>query len=667
MSTEQQKVIFYDDYEAPLPAGSYRFVLQQTVNVEGDQARYYYQDQTFEVLAPRYSIDSDEIQAYFPPNGGVADYKNVLPHLVLRSRNLPWERSLSAEREPWLALIVLSDEDVKDGRVAVKNGTIADLAPRRPDDFKDDDMLLPDWVHSDGGDDLLVPKFKRTEDAKTPVRLLDLDLNLFRKLCPARKELALLAHVRHVDTSDKIPLEMVAIGEFSVIVANRFPPLGTSTVHLISLEGWFELLNAKPSDPQAASRVRLITLGSWSFINDAAGHDTFGGLMQQLKTNSAVFGVALPATTGNDYVDKAFTRGYVPLDYKPLQSTPSIAWYRGPLTPLPRQPLNRPAFERADAALIFDDSKGVLDVSYAAAWELGRLLALSSPAFTKGLRLFVERRQNAAEFVKEVASFLDDHRSSFKRPIDGGVPPPEQITIADDLMQWIARLVLLYPVPFHYLVPHQSLLASESLRFFHLDDNWVDALLDGSISIAVGKIDNKRVASRAELQSALSKIVYQYRLRLQGKTPDFDPQERYMDIPKSGFLLRSRIVAGWPGVEVITRTSDTKDQTLPTILRFDQIAEGVLFCLARGSVDEVTFREPREGITFGVGSDGKLIATKSGKTLDVKKDFLRPGAPPSVVDVAKLKDQLASAGSAELATEMIRKPEEQSIKWTKRA
>ena len=76
-------MIFYDNYEAPLTAGSYRFVLQQTVSLEGDEPRHYYQDQRFEVLAPRYSIDGDEIQAYFPPSGGVADYKNVLPHLVL--------------------------------------------------------------------------------------------------------------------------------------------------------------------------------------------------------------------------------------------------------------------------------------------------------------------------------------------------------------------------------------------------------------------------------------------------------------------------------------------------------------------------------------------------------------------------------------------------------
>lgn len=659
-------IIFYDNYQAPLTAGSYRFVLQQTVKLERDEDRHYYQDQRFEVLAPRYSIDRDEIQAYFPPNGGVADYTNVLPHLVLLTRNLPWERTLSSQREPWLALLVLSDQDVADGKVVLTTGTVADLKPHRPDDLPGDDETLGTWLRPDGIDAVLLPRFKRTEDANTPVRLLDLDLKLFRKLCPARKELPLLAHIRHVDTTDKVQLEMVADGEFSVLVANRFPSEGTNTVYLISLEGWNELFDADPGQPQPASRVRLITLGSWTFVNDKTGHDTFDGLMQQLKKNAAVSGVALPGTSGHTHVDNAFKRGYVPLDYKPLQSTPTIAWYRGPLSPLPRQRMNRPAFERADAALIFDDKNGMMDVSYASAWELGRLLALSSPAFAKGLRLFAERSKNAAEFTKEIEEFLKQHRSSFKDPNSvSPAPPNERIKIADDLVAWIARLVMLYPVPYHYLVPHTSLLPQESLRFFHLDDNWVNALVDGALSIAV-RTAEQHVSSRAELQSVLSKIVYQHRLRLQGKEPEWNPSERYMEITKSGFLLRSSILSGWPGVEVTASTNAPADPNLPKILRLDEISEGVLFCLVRGSLETVTFREPREGITFGVSSDGKLTS-KSGKTLDVKKDLLRVAPPAGVVDIIKLQAQLQCSGSAELATEMIRKPEQQDINWTKRA
>lgn len=660
MSSQQPLITFYDNYKAPLSAGSYRLVLQQTVALEGEQPRHYYRDQRLEVLAPRYSIEADDIQAFFPPDGGTADYNNVLPHLVLGSRNLPWERVLSSGNEPWLALLVLSESDMLDGNVVARRGTVADLVPHRPDDLPVTDELPAPWLNRDPDGAVMVPVFTRTEDVNTPVRLLDLNLDLFLKLCPARKELPLLAHIRHVDIADKIPLEMVANGEFSVLVANRFPRPGGNTVHLISLEGWRELLDA-PDAAMPASRVRLITLANWSFVNDPKGHDTFGGLMEQLKKNSAVFGVAVQAS-GDTYVDQALKRGYVPIDYKPLDSTQTFAWYRGPLATLKRDLVTETTFERADAALIVDPARGIVDVSYASAWELGRLNALSSPAFVKGLRLFVERRHNATDFANEIERFVESHRSSFKEPISGDKPTPvnEQVKIAEDLVEWIARLVLLYPVPFHYLIPHQSLLPPESLRFFHLDDNWVNALVDGALSIAVRNDADQKVASRSELQSTLSKIVYQHRLRLQGKRPEFNPTERYMEIPKSGFLLRSRIVSGWPGVEVIANTT-AQDQTLPKILRFDQIADGVLFCLARGTVTEVTFREPREGLTFGVASDGTVSARKAGKKLDVKNQILRNAG--GVVDIAKLRDQLLSAGSAEMATEMIRKPEEQSIKW----
>ena len=664
MVTEQQQLItFYDNYKAPLTGGSYRLVLQQTVTVQGEEPRHYYRDQSFEVLAPRYSIETDDIQAYFPPENGVADYKDVLPHLVLGSRNLPWERTL-ADGVPWLALLVLSEKDILDGKVIFKRGAIADLVPHRPDDFHGSDETLPNWIRHDENGTVLLPRFTRTEDANTPVRLLDLNLDLFLKLCPAKKELPLLAHIRHVDVSDKIPLDMVAAGEFSVLVANRFPTPGANTIHLISLEGWKGLLDA-PASPQAAARVRLITLANWSFVSDANGHDTFGGLMTELKNKSAVFGVTLPAGSGNSYVDHALERGYTPVDFKPLESTQTFAWYRGPLAPLTREQVAQTTFDHVDAAMIFDSQRGVMDVSYASAWELGRLLALSSPAFVKGMRLFVERRHNATDFAKEIEKFVESHRSSFSKPIPDSTPVPvnEQVKITDDLVEWIARLVLLYPVPFQYLVPHPSLLPPESLRFFHLDDNWVNALVDGALNIAVRNLADQRVASRSELQSVLSKIVYQHRLRLLGKNPEFEPRERYMDIPKSGFLLRSKIVSGWPGVEVTAKTSAPQVENLPKILRFDQIADGVLFCLARGTVEEVTFREPREGLTFGVASDGTLASKKSG-TVDVKKSLLRSGAPVGVVEVEKLRDRLASAGSAELATEMIRKPEEQSIKWS---
>lgn len=110
------------------------------------------------------------------------------------------------------------------------------------------------------------------------------------------------------------------------------------------------------------------------------------------------------------------------------------------------------------------------------------------------------------------------------------------------------------------------------------------------------------------------------------------------------------------------------DANLPEILRLDQIADGVLFCLARGSIKEVTFREPREGLTFGVDSDGNVEARTSEKKFKVRPDLLRTNSRPGVADVAALRDKLAESekrgvGPAEFALQMIRMPEEQVIKW----
>src|SRR6185369_17669388 len=98
-----------------------------------------------------------------------------------------------------------------DGRAVVKTGTVADLTPA--------DAAAALWSRTEAGATMLLPNFKRDEDPKTAVRLLDLDLKVFRKLCPRRDELPLLAHVRCVDTTNKAPLEMVADGEFAVLVA----------------------------------------------------------------------------------------------------------------------------------------------------------------------------------------------------------------------------------------------------------------------------------------------------------------------------------------------------------------------------------------------------------------------------------------------------------------
>ena len=52
-----------------------------------------------------------------------------------------------------------------------------------------------------------------------------------------------------------------------------------------------------------------------------------------------------------------------------------------------------------------------------------------------------------------------------------------------DLGAWLGRLVLLYGVPFSYVIPDEGMLAPESLRFFFVDPIWIQHLVQGACSI----------------------------------------------------------------------------------------------------------------------------------------------------------------------------------------
>ena len=110
-------------------------------------------------------------------------------------------------------------------------------------------------------------------------------------------------------------------------------------------------------------------------------------------------------------------------------------------------------------------------------------------------------------------------------PFDG---PSADLELPEAVSSWFENLTLLEGVPFHYLVPDERMLPVESIRFFHLDPIWVECLVDGAFSIGrVLQYDHEQDQSQKE--SHINKL-----------------------LPKqvSGLLIRSDVVAGWPGLQV---------------------------------------------------------------------------------------------------------------------
>jgi len=144
----------------------------------------------------------------------------------------------------------------------------------------------------------------------------------------------------------------------------------------------------------AVPRFRFPVLASWEFVCEGSGD--FESLMQNLDVGllGTLPAEPEPASEGDQIV---LETGHLAVDHRRRRGVSGQAWYRGPLTP--REVARRPAtvpFAVADQARRVA-SDGVEDLSEAAAFEIGRLLALASTRFVAALRTwanegFVVRR-----------------------------------------------------------------------------------------------------------------------------------------------------------------------------------------------------------------------------------------------------------------------------------
>lgn len=207
--------------------------------------------------------------------------------------------------------------------------------------------------------------------------------------------------------------------------------------------------------------------------------------------------------------------------------------------------------------------------------------------------------------------------------------------VPGELRRFMARLRLLHGVPFSYLVPDADLLPIESIRFFYIDRAWTDALVQGALS--VGTIST---ADRAQLEAVYPKI-----------RDDVDEAERTIRTPKgeerlqgaggtiTGFLMRSRVVSGWPNLHVRAYSRDVLDDDALTtaaesdpnrmkVLRLERLAPAVLLVLFDGVPAVVHIEEPRQGIQFGVRLDPAAPPAQRRAKVKVRDNLTGDPVPP---------------------------------------
>lgn len=222
-------------------------------------------------------------------------------------------------------------------------------------------------------------------------------------------------------------------------------------------------------------------------------------------------------------------------------------------------------------------------------------------------------------------------------------------TLPPDLERWLGRLKLLYGVPYNYLVPDERMLPPESIRFFYVDLNWLDALLDGAYSIGrnlstgtTGQTlsHQQDAATQPMVRGQIARHAASIRAAALGTTapPLVGPDEVV-----SGFLLRSEVVQRYPGLGVNAflkgqTPDDTPNPKLMTILRFERLGptSDTLLCLLLGDAYRIDLHEAPEQIHYGIDdyeTNAQGGVTKAGKAVRMftktgdQVTFLNPDDP----------------------------------------
>jgi hypothetical protein len=206
----------------------------------------------------------------------------------------------------------------------------------------------------------------------------------------------------------------------------------------------------------------------------------------------------------------------------------------------------------------------------------------------------------------------DDRQATIAAQLaTSGIPP--------DLVKWLAKLKLLFGVPFHYLVPDNDFLPAETIRFFNMDADWMSALIDGALSIGrhYGGAQTPPVAIHAELvhhrmlHAHPDMVLGNIRRRQLGLRDAEPGQVQAAASGMTGFLLNSAAVKGWKSIDVAgypkgSSPYDYEQNRIPAsavqsldILRLVRLSASVMFGIFSGSLYELVLHQPPEAIHFG--------------------------------------------------------------------
>ena len=389
----EEKMRFTDYIRPPLEAGRYTVRVSQKVT-QPEQEEFKAETQ-FYITGHAFTLPKEDIFSCFPSAEESGEFETFLPYIVMENRTFPWEQVITRDRDgvpvPWVALIVLADGEAEEQDMTVKQLLGGQKGIYFPDRSK-----LP-AVYCEGEGD--------------SCHVVDVPKRLFDSIMPKVEELPLLCHVKQVDLAKTEDSICEKDGFFSVVCGSRLIPSGAdtpvkSTVHLVSLLGYQDLTGIPDCD-----KVRLVSLYHWNVYSQKQSEENFPAVIERLRKNCGVMGY--------DRDTELRRQGSSVKEHITRTGEKTYSLYRSPLLPfLNEEEFDMTAKHTADGRLIYDKSVGILDVTYSAAWQLGRMVTLARQGMAEKIQQDrAERKQE--EHQKLLASKLDFQGTPLRSMLGG--------------------------------------------------------------------------------------------------------------------------------------------------------------------------------------------------------------------------------------------------------
>lgn len=515
--SDYKRLQFMQFDKPAVSVGTYK--IKATQKLEGSaKGTFISQKQQFRVDAERYGLPPHYKHFIFPPNGDNGNYRDVLPHIVINKSTFPWERESCITRRTapnkidgkdvvhnfpaWLILVLLTEDEAAKFELVKK---------------------IPTDVGFDLDDDIEKDKIKEFSFLEINKQ----NWEILKSILPQPDDIEYLAHTMITKQPNGATNSEEEEEEMSVLICNRLPTPGKRhTVHMLSIEEttFGHFYNKEDNKWKEWSAIRgdrqyIPSLYKWSFTCEEDGEMGYRQTLEQ-KVDISPFRMYADNDKTKDSKAKSYLeRGFVPLPHYLRKGERTVSWYHGPLVPIFKGSWNGISVKNATSAddfLIFDETSGLLDVSYAAAWQLGRNLTLKNKRVAT--QIYFWRRRVVQAQKRSILNNLPLLNSLYDNEDTDSLP--------EIIKEWDKQLFQLKHIPFNYIFPHPSMMPEEALRFVRLDMNWLYALRAGVFSVG-------------QQPSQLGDKEY--------SKVDFNTKIA----PRTGILLRSRVVEDYPDLNYV--------------------------------------------------------------------------------------------------------------------